>query len=148
MPHAMKAMLPSADTSNGQNWSGEKEEVSCWRVVAVHKGKIINPVTVRCWMGRSKSASVVYAAIWAHGPSRSYAGHGQAGGYGYHKESAAIDGAIESAGITLWGSPYLNRDEAPDFKKRARIDGVGDSAIREALSAIARALGYRKFEII
>ena len=54
-------------------------------------------------------------------------GHGKAGGYGYHKESAALQEAIESAGIKL----------------RSPIDGAGDSAVRGAMEAINRA-AFRK----
>jgi hypothetical protein len=53
-------------------------------------------------------------------------GSGSAGGYGYHRPSAAAQEAIENAGFTLAN----------------RIDGVGESAMREAVLAIAAALGY------
>ena len=62
--------------------------------------------------------------------------YGQVGkrvcGYGYHKESAAIAAAIESAGISL----------------DTDISGVGDGAIKEALSAIANALGFERLLIV
>lgn len=59
-------------------------------------------------MGRSRNASTVYASIWVHANGHYLAGHGNAGGYGYHKESAAFQDAITSAGIQLVGSPYAD----------------------------------------
>lgn len=127
------ATLPEATHSeNGRMHDGDKEQTRFYAVVARVKGEWEQPITVRVWMGRSRSASVVYASIWASGPGRHYGGHGRAGGYGYCKPSAAIGAAIRSAGITL----------------AQRIDGVGDGAIRDALRAIARALGYRDVCIV
>ena len=91
-------------------------------------------------MGRSNSASVVYCSIWVHShvPQDSglkngyWSGRGTAGGGGYHKESAALAGAIESAGITLEGN----------------IGGCGEGSMRHALTAIARSLGYEDFTIV
>jgi len=145
----LKAKLPADNVYNGKNLSADKELVRSYNVVAIHKGEFRDCITVRCWMGRSRNASVTYATIWAQGPQdRSFMGHGRAGGYGYHRVSAAIQEAITSAGIELFGSPYSSRGEKPNFRKRACIAGVGDSAVRHALEAIARALGYRKFTII
>jgi len=131
---AIKATLPTTNSENGK-WAQNKEQISVFNVVAYSKGKFETPVTVRCWMGRSANSSTVYASIWAHNHQnngRYFAGHANAGGYGYHKESAAIGGAIRSAGIEL----------------DTDICGVGDSAIEAALSSIAKALGYRRFTIV
>jgi len=130
----IKATLPTVNTENGK-WAQNKEQVCVFNVVAYSKGKFETPVTVRCWMGRSANASTVYASIWAHNHQnngRYFAGNGSASGYGYHKESAAIGYAIRSAGIELGTD----------------ICGVGNSAIEAALSAIAKALGYRRFTIV
>lgn len=72
--------------------------------------------------------TVAYACIWIKG--KKYArGTGKAGGYGYHKASAALASAISDAGITLSES----------------INGVGDSAMDRACMAIACAVsGKRK----
>ena len=69
-----------------------------------------------------------YACLWTAGdkPEHSRNGSGQAGGYGYHRPSSAAQEAIENAGFAL----------------SRRIDGVGDSAIREAVLAIAACLGF------
>lgn len=75
-----------------------------------------------------RSASVVYCSVWIRQPghgSPSFAGHGSAGGYGYHKESAALEAAMHSAGIKL----------AKGF------GGCGSSAERAAYHAIAKACG-------
>lgn len=65
-----------------------------------------------------------YACIWAHNKdwTISLSGGGKAGGYGYHRESAAALNAINAAGITL------SRD----------IGGRGHSATCEAVMSIAR----------
>lgn len=131
----------------------QKETVSTFKVIAFYKGEFHEPVTCRTYMGRSASASTVYASIWVSGwrspkgKDIDVAGHGSAGGYGYHKESAAIGDALSSAGIKLFGSAYTRQDEKEDFTKEARIDGVGDAAIESALMAIGRALGYTKLYI-
>ena len=140
-----------------------KEQINRWQVMVIHKGKIERAVNAYCWMGRSTKASVVYAAIWVYGPKKSTSGRGSAGGGGYDKESAAMQSAITSAGITLWGSIYADekgnvpgwntqsrgREPEPEnLKEDCRIDGVGDRAIRVALTAIARAAGYRGHLVI
>lgn len=145
----MKAVLPKTESHNGRNLSSEKETVGRYSLVAYSKGKFRHAVIVKFWMGRNRNSSVVYATIWANNERHWYAGHGNASGYGYHKESAALDQAIKSAGIRLYGSPYRDRaGEKSDLKKEAHIDGCGDDACKIAIEAIARALGYRKFTII
>ena len=73
--------------------------------------------------------SRAYCCLWVHGDSVYGSGAGYAGGYGYHKESAALDSAISDAGIEL----------------SENISGVGDGAMRDALVAIAKAAtGKRK----
>jgi hypothetical protein len=121
--------------SNGKNLYGKKEQVSAWIAVDLSPGVKDyrrEVVTVRCYMGRSRNASRVYASIWVHHGDDTTSGHGYADGYGYHKESAAVDEAIRSAGIEL--SRF--------------IDGVGDSAIESAVKAIALAAGYDNVHIV
>ena len=69
-----------------------------------------------------------YACIWVNSKAANIHtnGSGSAGGYGYHKPSAAAAEAIKNAGFTL----------------SENISGVGDSAIFEAVQAIATAAGY------
>jgi len=118
--------------SNGKNYSGDKEMVSAYSVIVSNGDGMKELVTARVWMARSNSASVAYASVWVLAGEKYTAGHGTAKGYGYHRPSAAIGEAIESAGIKLEKSIY----------------GVGDSAITDALTAIANYLGYQKVLVV
>ena len=125
----MTATLPAPSTISNARTPTNKETVSAWSVIALDNSRPDEPlreiITVRWYMGRSSGASVVYCCIWTLSPQWS-SGSGKAGGYGYHKASAALQDAIDSAGIKL-SSP---------------IDGRGDTAQRQALHAIAEAMGY------
>lgn len=130
----MKAKLLKPDQSEGRNYGGDKELINAISVVGTYKGTLREVVTVRCYKGRSSSATV-YASIWARG-SLQCSGHGSAGGYGYHKESAAIAYAITSAGIGLFGSPYADREGMvyqdfpnPEFDQ-ATLDSIDDDDAR------------------
>lgn len=72
-----------------------------------------------------------FACLWVHGEQINTQGSGRAGGYGYHRPSAAAGEAIRNAGFSL------SHD----------IGGVGDDAIKEALGAIAECLGIKNFGI-
>jgi len=100
-------------------------------IMCVSDGAV--PVIARFyWPGRD-GASNCYACAWIRGDDAFGHGGGKAGGYGYHKESAALSDALDSAGVTL-----------PD-----PIDGRGGMAMREALLAVARAVtGKRKFYVL
>jgi len=129
------AVTNYAPVYNGKNLSNEKELVSAISVVGLRDSKMREVVSARCWMGRSRGSSVVYATVWVHGDNQGdngCAGHGRAGGYGYHKESAAISEALGSAGITL----------------AEAIDGRGESAVHDALRAVALHLGYEGVLIV
>jgi hypothetical protein len=107
----------------------DKEIVSSYHAIVVKNNKPIEIIKCQVYMGRSSQSSTVYANIWIHSREKNYyvSGYGNAGGYGYCKESTAIAEAIERTGIKL----------------SKGIGGVGESAIREALTAIVRALGYK-----
>jgi len=93
--------------------------------------------------------TVAYCSLWiyARTPCTSYGrGQGQAGGYGYHKASAAMAAAIEDAGIVLTGDVY-GRDKGKS-RTVAHIGGVGESAMIAALEAIARAATGKRRLII
>ena len=124
----MKATM-GKNVSNAVNYKGQKELVKSYNVITDTLREII---MARCYMGRSASASTVYASIWINASDVHTSGKGKAGGYGYHKESAAIAAAIESAGIAL----------------DTDISGVGNSAILDALTAIANALGFERVLIV
>ena len=124
------ATLSRAARSNGKNLSCQKEMVSAMSAVAAVNGKMREVVVARWYMARkSDGASPVYASIWVYGAG---SGYGRATGYGYHKASAALSAAVDSAGIVL----------------SERIAGVGDGAIRRALEAIARAIAGDAAQIL
>lgn len=140
----MKAIITDKTIHNGKNLSGGKELVSAYSIVGMIEGEMREIVVARCYMGRSRSASTVYASIWVNGiwvngEGFSVSGSGRANGYGYHKESTAIGEAISSAGIEL----YDSTDKREPYKTRAYIDGVGERAIEMALEAIAIAAGAK-----
>ena len=125
------ATLSRAARSNGKNMSPQKELVSAMSAVAVINGKMREVVIARWYKARkSDGASPVYASIWTYGAGFDISGHGRATGYGYHKASAALSAAMDSAGIVL----------------SERIEG--DGAIRRAVEAIARAIAGDAAEIL
>jgi hypothetical protein len=74
-----------------------------------------------------------YACLWINDSDKNIHcnGSGSAGGYGYHRPSAAAAEALESAGIEL-SNP---------------IGGRGDSAISEAMKALAVHFKYKTYLI-
>ena len=116
-----------------------KELVSAYSlVVRLPSGELREVITVSCYMGRSASASVVYAVLWVRCKDGEWtSGSGHAGGYGYHKESAAIASAISSAGIELKDLENDRKDHWFD------LGGTGESYYSQVFDAIARAAGYR-----
>ena len=128
----MKAKLPEVDASNARNYS-DKEVIRRIHAIGLVKGAMRELIDCRLYMSRSgDGASPVYCSLWITGGDRYTSGAGRANGYGYHKASAAVSDAISSAGIRL--------DE--------RIDGIGDSAINDALTAIATACGAESVLIV
>lgn len=126
---------------NAKNMNGEKELVQ--RIIIVDDaGSKRQIVDCRLYMGRSRNASAVYCSIWANGHINNERvwinGHGKAGGYGYHKASAAMQNAITAAGFTL----------TDDNGDSMSISGRGDEAMRDAALAIAAVLGYNDVILI
>lgn len=68
------------------------------------------------------------ACMWINSGDTHLNASGKAGGYGYHRQSAALQEAFDNAGITL----------------SRRIDGVGTSAMEEAMLALAKALKIKR----
>lgn len=94
------------------------------------KTYIMRPlVTVRLYHTNATS----YACVWINGHSKgvSVSGGGKAGGYGYHRASAALQVALNDAGVVL----------------SENIAGRGETAMTDAMEAISKALGYKKFYI-
>ncbi len=136
----------TAENSNARNRANEKETIGGLKLVC--RKTEAEVVDVRFYMGRGSSASTVYCSIWvtlavskkpADWEYRTVSGSGQAGGYGYDKRSSALQDAIGSAGIQLFGDAYA-RQEKPNFKKAAWIGGTG--VVEPALCAIAYAAGF------
>lgn len=65
-----------------------------------------------------QTASTAYACVWFYNNGCAY-GSGKAGGYGYHRASAAAESAFRSAGMTFNQS----------------FGGRGDTMTREAVQA-------------
>lgn len=144
----IKAVFTTENSNATQ--PANKQLMTAYKLVDKKSEKVV--VDCRTYIGTSKSASTVLACLWVdlnynkkpenfeYGYT---SGQGSAGGYGYCKESAAIDDAINSAGIELYGTQYhTNSDEKVDFKKRARVNGTGLDCAEKALLAIAYAAGY------
>lgn len=121
------ATLPTSNASNGKNLTPEKEMVGAMTLIASTEEAPRELATVRFYMARrSDGASPVYCSVWLHHSVHDTAGHGRANGYGYHKRSAALQAALDSARVKL-AEP---------------IDGRGEPAMRDALLAIGAAMGY------
>ena len=145
---SMKAVF-TKECSNAINHSGKMETVS--QFILIDKKTEKQVVIARTYMGRGRYASQVKAAVWVDLSDKKKpadwkygytSGSGQAGGYGYDKASTAIADAIESAGIELYGTAYHRHGEKVDFEKRVHFGGVGSTATRMALLAIAYAAGW------
>ena len=145
---SMKAVFTN-ECSNAINLGGKMETLG--QFILIDKKTEREVVVARTYMGRGRSASQVKAAIWVDLSDKKKpasweygctSGSGQAGGYGYDKASSAIADAIESAGIELYGTAYRRHGEKVDFKKRVHFGGVGVTATRSALLAIAYAAGW------
>lgn len=129
------------DYQNGKNLSDKKRMIRAWSLVVVHvnpAGRELRELATVRWY---KSPSTIYCSIWFQSsyqfpnyqfPNYHNSGHGQAGGHGYDKFSAAFANACASAGI--WFAE--------------EIAGRGDGAVRGALEAIANAHGYRSADTL
>lgn len=100
---------------NTKDYNG-KPSISSVAVVRIYGTKAMNYCCI--WVNDRKTGTYC-------------SGSGSAGGYGYHRPSAAAAYAFKSMGVEL----------------SENIDGRGDSAIVEAIEALGRRLGYRKFYI-
>lgn len=92
--------------------------------VAVDPATGREPVTLRIY--RPHKGSTALACVWINAGDAYGYGSGTAGGYGYHKASAAAEHAFRDAGVQF----------------ETGIGGAGDSAIRAAILAVCARLGY------
>lgn len=89
-----------------------------YKAVTIDKnGKMLELVDVRI----GETNSNCYACVWINDADKLGYGSGKAGGYGYHKASAAIAEAFKKAGVEF--------DES--------FSGYGDEAMKEAIKAVA-----------
>ena len=121
--------------------------VGAGSLIATRNGELREVITVRTYFSeRGTGMQPVRACVWIvpAGDGQWITGRGDAGGCGYHKESAAIADALDSAGVQIWGELYPRHD-APraDYKKRVSFGGTGSSGYADIFKAIARAAGYR-----
>ena len=120
--------LSEKDGINGKSHRKENNFVREYACInKVSELHYTDPIIVRIYQTDSR----VYACLWINHHPVYASGSGWAGGYGYHKESAAVASAIRSAGITM------DQD----------ISGVGESAIVGAIGAIARYLNLTEYYI-
>ena len=122
----MKAIIKIAHAENISNQARNARDkqalIHQYTVLGIIDGEIRSLVEARIYMGMSRSAERMTAILWVHG--KNYAcGSGWAGGYGYHKQSAAAGRAIGAAGFELDTS----------------ISGAGESALIDGLKAVALA---------
>lgn len=96
---------------------------SVLNLVVLHDGRIRNPITARFYM--APSGGRTHCTVFVHWEEHHHAGYAAVGGYGYHRASAALQSALEKAGISI--------DE--------EIAGRGDGAMESAMNAIADAIG-------
>jgi len=135
--------------------SGVKELCGAWSVTVIYKDQILEPIRIRWYHARTTRPGVMYCSVWIHGQGAQNSapvgasGFGRDNSVGSDRMSGALDAALESAGVELYGSPYARKeDEIIDYRQRASISGVGDAAMREACHALVEALGYRGFTYI
>lgn len=124
----MKADISNLKQSSRNTDNYRRKNGFCCEIAAIcpKTGRVI--VTARFYY----PATVAYCVVWIHGEKGHGRGCGKAGGYGYHKESAALAGALSDAGVFL----------------SEHISGRGDRCMTEAVEAVARAAtGKRKFII-
>lgn len=128
----MIAKLTKTECMNAKNLGDKKETIKQMILITHKAGEFREPIIARWYMSRSgDGASPVYCSLWVHSSPYYVSGRGKAGGYGYHKGSAAFQEACDSAGIEL-SQP---------------VDGRGDEMVREALFAIGVALGFEQSEM-
>ena len=76
-------------------------------------GKILTAINCRFYGTQAKN----YCCLWYNNNNNYGSASGSAGGYGYHRPSAAFQEALDNAGIEL----------------SSRVDGRGDSAIEDVI---------------
>jgi len=120
----MKAKFIFKDGINAKSHRRENNFMEQYTGFVLIDGELREIVTLRIYGTNAKN----YACLWYNNIAEWASGSGSAGGYGYHRPSAAAQEAFDTAGVTL----------------SECISGRGDSAIREAVEALAKAMFPRK----
>lgn len=125
----MKAKFNTKNMNGHSIGSNRKEKHFYKQFTAINSE--LNAVIELCLYA---TQSTHYCCMWIHDRKHNIhvSGGGKAGGYGYHRASAAAENAINAAGISL----------------SEHIEGRGDESIKAAMVAIMNALGYRKHNVI
>ena len=151
----MRAVFSGPRADNARGSESSHSLISEYLIIDKRTERTI----VTCRTYTKGRGNTVYASLWVHRivdankpASWDYgetSGRGSAGGYGYHRVSAAVSEAISNAGIELYGSPYghpINGDTPAKthamLRQRAHIGGCGDGSVGCALLAIAYAAGF------
>ena len=87
------------------------------------------------WRGQS-----CHCHMWVSGNDGYCSGSGSAGGYGYDKESSAVQDAITACGYKLFW-----KGKSKDY---CSISGVGRTAIDQALMAIGKSITSKQLKVI
>lgn len=118
----MKNTVKNFDAHQNMNTTiREREEKNIqhgYKAICISEdGKLQEVVDLRI----GQTSSTAYACVWLHvaGYGTHACGSGKAGGYGYHRSSAAAESAFRSAGMTFDVS----------------FGECGDSMMREAVKA-------------
>ena len=113
---------------HAQNIGSKRDRVQhgFYKEIAVIHDERTTPCRFRFY----NTGQTIHCIAWISGSDSYGSGYGKAGGYGYCKESAAMEDALINAGIKMgehWG-------------------GMGDTKQREAAFAVAQKVtGKRKF---
>jgi len=106
------------------NHRKENHFMEQYTALVLTKDGMREAVTLRVYGTRAMN----YVCLWFNNGDQWASGTGSAGGYGYHRPSAAAAEAFKKAGVEL----------------SERINGQGDEIIREAVEALAKKLYPRK----
>lgn len=116
------SFTPATDARNIAHYRREKSFWQSYSLIDLDAGKEV--ASVRFY----GSGETVYCVAWFWGEIEGARGYGKACGYGYHKASAAMAEALQAAGFRFDGS----------------IGGVGETAMKDALLAIAAHVGIAR----
>lgn len=120
----LKKLVSITESNVGQK--RDKIEHGFYKEIAIIQSENKTPCRFRFY----NTGQTIHCIAWLSGNEHYTSGYGKAGGYGYCKESAAMESAIIDSGIAMdqhWG-------------------GMGETKQREAAFSIAQKLtGKRKF---